>query len=320
MGVAALDRCARELNVRDELKVMLEHMILSHHDLPEYGSPRRPMFPEAEVLHTLDVLDARMFEMRRELAMVKPGGFTERIWSLERRLYPPQGNFRARRSPRRERRGLICPPGQKRALRTLFASAVAAKTASHARYAKNERRTKKPSSRPAFFAFASPSVLAKARFSPQRPAASIPAAALVRLETVSGAAARSIADTAWTFPSQMSFSTASECAPIRACSSGRPDCASPVCARGFHSAKGTSRRSFPPLSPVPGGAVAQKTRERRWGVRASRRAAINTERPISGSTAVRASHREPAAQIPPRGRSYHRPRIAQGDPSHFASW
>ena len=36
MGVAALDRCARELNVRDELKVMLEHMILSHHDLPEY--------------------------------------------------------------------------------------------------------------------------------------------------------------------------------------------------------------------------------------------------------------------------------------------
>lgn len=87
MGVAALDRCARELNVRDELKVMLEHMILSHHDLPEYGSPRRPMFPEAEVLHTLDVLDARMFEMRRELAMVKPGGFTERIWSLERKLY-----------------------------------------------------------------------------------------------------------------------------------------------------------------------------------------------------------------------------------------
>ena len=87
MGVAALDRCARELNVRPELKDMLEHMILSHHDLPEYGSPRRPMFPEAEVLHILDVLDARMFEMRRELAMVKPGGFTERIWSLERKLY-----------------------------------------------------------------------------------------------------------------------------------------------------------------------------------------------------------------------------------------
>ena len=55
MGVAALDRCARELGVRAELTAMLEHMILSHHDLPEYGSPRRPMFPEAEVLHILDV-------------------------------------------------------------------------------------------------------------------------------------------------------------------------------------------------------------------------------------------------------------------------
>ncbi|HIU34265.1 MAG TPA: HD domain-containing protein [Candidatus Pullichristensenella excrementigallinarum] len=86
-GVAELDRCARELGTRRELTLMLEHMILSHHDLPEYGSPRRPMFPEAEVLHVLDLLDARMFEMNRELSMVKPGGFTDRIWSLERKLY-----------------------------------------------------------------------------------------------------------------------------------------------------------------------------------------------------------------------------------------
>lgn len=87
MGVAELNRCARECHVRPELTAMLEHMILSHHDLPEYGSPRRPMFPEAEVLHVLDLLDARMFEMRRELASVKPGDFTERIWSLDRKLY-----------------------------------------------------------------------------------------------------------------------------------------------------------------------------------------------------------------------------------------
>ena len=86
-GVAELDRCARELGIRAELAMMLEHMILSHHDLPEYGSPRRPMFPEAEVLHVLDLLDARMFEMQRELSSVKPGGFTDRIWSLERKLY-----------------------------------------------------------------------------------------------------------------------------------------------------------------------------------------------------------------------------------------
>ena len=86
-GVAELSRCGRELNTRPELLMMLEHMVLSHHDLPEYGSPKPPMFPEAEVLHVLDLLDARIFEMNRELQNAQPGGFTERIWSLERKLY-----------------------------------------------------------------------------------------------------------------------------------------------------------------------------------------------------------------------------------------
>ena len=86
-GVAEIARCARELGVRRELTIMLQHMILSHHDLPEYGSPKPPMFPEAEVLHVLDLLDARMFEMQRELKNAQPGGFTDRIWPLERKLY-----------------------------------------------------------------------------------------------------------------------------------------------------------------------------------------------------------------------------------------
>ena len=86
-GVSVLMRACEKLNVREELKLMLSHMILSHHDLPEYGSPRRPMFPEAEVLHILDLLDARMFEMNFALNAVAPGTFTDRIWSLERKLY-----------------------------------------------------------------------------------------------------------------------------------------------------------------------------------------------------------------------------------------
>ena len=89
-GVAEIDRLGKELGVRAELLMMLEHMILSHHDLPEYGSPKPPMFPEAEALHTLDLLDARMFEMSRALKGALPGGFTERIWSLDRRLYRRQ--------------------------------------------------------------------------------------------------------------------------------------------------------------------------------------------------------------------------------------
>ena len=87
LGVAELMRCGQALGISREKLLLLEHMILSHHDLPEYGSPKRPMFPEAEVLHVLDLLDARMFEMERELAGVQPGSFTERIWSLDRKLY-----------------------------------------------------------------------------------------------------------------------------------------------------------------------------------------------------------------------------------------
>ena len=82
-----LNRLGREMGVKDELLVMLEHMVLSHHDLPEYGSPKPPMFPEAEVLHCLDLIDARIFEMNRALASVQPGSFTERIWALDRKLY-----------------------------------------------------------------------------------------------------------------------------------------------------------------------------------------------------------------------------------------
>ena len=90
-GVAEIDRLGKELGVKQELLMMVEHMILSHHDLPEFGSPKRPMFPEAEVLHTLDLLDARMFEMSSALSGIQPGAFTDRIWSLDRRLYRRKG-------------------------------------------------------------------------------------------------------------------------------------------------------------------------------------------------------------------------------------
>ena len=52
------------------------------------------------MLHTLDLLDARMFEMNRALKNAQPGGFTERIWSLERKLY--RRKERAAKTPSEE--------------------------------------------------------------------------------------------------------------------------------------------------------------------------------------------------------------------------
>lgn len=45
----------------EELEWMLKHMILSHHGSLEFGSPVKPLFPEAMALHIMDDLDARMF-------------------------------------------------------------------------------------------------------------------------------------------------------------------------------------------------------------------------------------------------------------------
>jgi 3'-5' exoribonuclease len=50
----------------EELKVLLEHMIISHHGEYEFGSPKLPMFPEALMLHYLDDLDSKMEAMRAQ--------------------------------------------------------------------------------------------------------------------------------------------------------------------------------------------------------------------------------------------------------------
>lgn len=91
-GVSRVREAAREccIDNDDEYLLLLEHMILSHHGEAEYGSPRPPMFPEAEMLHFIDVMDARMNEMDGILARTPEGVFSEKIWSLDRRLYHPR--------------------------------------------------------------------------------------------------------------------------------------------------------------------------------------------------------------------------------------
>ncbi len=89
LGVTRIQQVADALGISGEPVSLLQHMMLSHHGEEAFGSPRKPMFPEAELLHWLDLLDARMNEMQTALSKVKPGVFTEKIWSLERRLYHP---------------------------------------------------------------------------------------------------------------------------------------------------------------------------------------------------------------------------------------
>lgn len=50
----------------EELRTLLEHLIISHHGQYDFGSPKLPMFPEALMLHYLDDLDSKMEAMRAQ--------------------------------------------------------------------------------------------------------------------------------------------------------------------------------------------------------------------------------------------------------------
>ncbi|AFS77464.1 3'-5' exoribonuclease YhaM [Gottschalkia acidurici 9a] len=87
-GIENIDRVCRELNIDPEINLLIKHMILTHHYHPEYGSPKKPMIPEAELLHYLDTIDASMYDMEKALKDTNQSEFTERIWSLDnRQLY-----------------------------------------------------------------------------------------------------------------------------------------------------------------------------------------------------------------------------------------
>lgn len=88
LGVAMIEKAAAEISIPPETAMLVSHMILSHHGVAEFGSPKPPMFPEAEIVSQIDTLDARMYEMFDALSAVDTSEFTERQWALEnRQLY-----------------------------------------------------------------------------------------------------------------------------------------------------------------------------------------------------------------------------------------
>ena len=89
--VSEIAKVAEELQVDGDEVLALQHLVLTHHGKPEWGSPKAPMIKEAEILHYIDNLDAKMNMMDRALERVKPGEFSERVFALENRsFYQPK--------------------------------------------------------------------------------------------------------------------------------------------------------------------------------------------------------------------------------------
>ena len=89
--VTEISKTAEELEIEGEEVMLLQHMVLSHHGKEEWGSPKRPMIKEAEMLHYIDNIDAKMMMLDRALEKTKPGEFSERLFPLENRsFYKPK--------------------------------------------------------------------------------------------------------------------------------------------------------------------------------------------------------------------------------------
>lgn len=87
MGAMELAELARELGTPQEKALLLEHMLLSHHGEPEFGAAVPPMCAEAELLSCIDRIDSRMEIYAEALPEVPEGGFSQRIFALDRKIY-----------------------------------------------------------------------------------------------------------------------------------------------------------------------------------------------------------------------------------------
>jgi 3'-5' exoribonuclease len=74
--------------------MVLQHIIISHHGLPEFGAAKVPATPEAILVSLLDNMDAKT---TMALAAARPdrataglgGNFTEKQWALDTKLFRP---------------------------------------------------------------------------------------------------------------------------------------------------------------------------------------------------------------------------------------
>jgi 3'-5' exoribonuclease len=82
------DAAREQGDVNPELVAMLEHIVISHLNHPEWGSPRLPLLPECLIIHHADDLDAKIEMYMRCLRNDKADGpFTDRDPVLGRQLF-----------------------------------------------------------------------------------------------------------------------------------------------------------------------------------------------------------------------------------------
>ena len=92
-GRDILREVATRYSVAEEKLLRLEHIIVSHQRLPEWGSPKPPMIPEALMVHHADDLDAKLEMMVNILTEdTTKGPLTSSRNALGTRIYRGEAN------------------------------------------------------------------------------------------------------------------------------------------------------------------------------------------------------------------------------------
>jgi 3'-5' exoribonuclease len=88
LGRDMIREAASDSSVDPETLLRLEHMIIAHQRLPEWGSPKPPMTPEALIVHYADDLDAKYYMVYAALRDdASPGPITSRKNILQQKFY-----------------------------------------------------------------------------------------------------------------------------------------------------------------------------------------------------------------------------------------
>ena len=87
IGMSIVREAAEKLNIKSEVPMLLEHMILSHHGKLEFGAAVLPSTKEALLLSMIDDMDAKMMMLEKAYENVKEGEYTERLFALDNRAF-----------------------------------------------------------------------------------------------------------------------------------------------------------------------------------------------------------------------------------------
>ena len=85
LGAMEIEQMGKNLGYENSEEVLLlEHMLLSHHGLPQFGAAKKPMTPEALVLWYIDTIDSKFRVLGEELEKTEAGQFSEGIAVLDK--------------------------------------------------------------------------------------------------------------------------------------------------------------------------------------------------------------------------------------------